>query len=281
MIDAWTCVTAVLDNEPADWAPYHEMFARHGIDGTIVEDKPPRISGYCYDPAEAELETLKSSLTGDEIVRVDVSLVQSVDWAELWKQYFVPRRIGKSFVVRPTWEDYETQTGDLEIVLDPGQAFGTGDHPTTRLCLELMESASLSGAVVADIGCGSGILSVGAMLLGARSCFGVDVERASVESSRENAERNGVEGTFYEGMGFEPLGDQGPYDVVLSNIISAALITLAPHMPKQTKIGSRWIMSGIIQPNWPDVRAAAEQAGFEYQNHLVEGDWVAALFVRA
>lgn len=281
MIDAWTCVTAVLNSEPPDWAPYHEMFARHGIDGTIVEEKPPRISGYCYDPADAELDTLKASLTGEEIVRVEVSLVQSVDWAELWKQYFVPRRIGKNFVVRPTWEEYETQPGDVEIVLDPGQAFGTGDHPTTRLCLELMESASLKGATVADIGCGSGILSVGAMLLGAKSCVGVDVERASVESSRENAERNRVMCEFFEGMGFEPLADAGPYDVVLSNIISAALIALSPHMGKQTIVGSRWIMSGIIQPNWPDVRAAAERAGFAYQQHLVEGDWVAALFVRA
>ncbi|MBL8047773.1 MAG: 50S ribosomal protein L11 methyltransferase [Chthonomonas sp.] len=280
MIESWTCVTATLRDEPEDWAPYHEVFARHGIDGTIVEEKPWRISGYCYDPADVELDALKTALAEAQVDGVQVALVPSVDWAEMWKQYFVPRRIGERFVVRPTWEAYETQPGDLEIVLDPGQAFGTGDHPTTRMCLELMERAALPGERVADIGCGSGILSVGAMLLGAQSCVGVDVERASVEASRENAERNGVECTFFEGMGFQPLGDDGPYDVVLSNIISAALITLAPHLPVWTTNGARWIMSGIIQANWPDVRAAAERHGFAYREHREEGEWVAALFDR-
>lgn len=280
MTDAWTCVTAILESEPEDWAALHEVFATHGIDGTLIEERPPRISGYCYDPKPEELDGLVTALKG-KVTSVHVGEVKSVDWAETWKQFFKPRRIGQRFVVRPTWEDYASKPGDLVITLDPGQAFGTGDHPTTRTCLMLLEETPLAGRTLADIGCGSGILTVGAKLLGAGPCVGVDVERASVESSIENVERNGVEAQFFEGLGFAPLPADACYDIVLSNIISAALIALAPEVGKRTHSGAQWIVSGIIHSNWPDVLEAAERHGFQLVAKLDEGDWTAARLVKA
>jgi ribosomal protein L11 methyltransferase len=202
--------------------------------------------------------------------------VPEVDWAEAWKQFFVPRTVGR-FFVRPSWEEAPVPEGLVEIVLDPGQAFGTGDHPTTRMCLELVGETVTAGARVADIGSGSGILSIAAAKLGAE-VEGVDLDAPSVEAARENAARNGVSAEFRLGTGFEPL--EGTYDVVLSNIISAALIGLAPVTAARVRPGGAWIVSGVIQDNWADVLSAAEAAGFRLDRRLEEGEWVAARLFR-
>jgi len=273
-------VTGIFPSEPEDWALPCDAFVEHDIPGMIMEENPSRISGYCYDPPAERLESLRTKLIELGATEVKTELVPEEDWAENWKQFFKPRRIGKRFVVRPTWEEFESSPGDLVIVLDPGQAFGTGDHPTTRMCLELMEDSISEGDIVADIGCGSGILAVGVMMLGATSCVGVDTEKASVESAFENAERNLVTADFFEGRGFDPLPTSATYDVVVSNIISAALIQLAPEASDRVREGGAWIVSGIIQANWPDVRATAERNGFVFESKLEEGEWVAAKFSR-
>jgi len=183
-------------------------------------------------------------------------------------------------VIRPEWETFEAEADDIVIVLDPGQAFGTGDHPTTRMCLELLDALDLHGLDVADIGCGSGILAVAACRLGARSVVGVDIDGVAVEASAENAARNGVSFDVLAGKGFEPLPSEATYDLVVSNIISAALIVLAPEASGRVRPGGRWVVSGVIRNNWPDVAAAAERAGFQVDDVREEGDWVAASLIR-
>lgn len=279
-MSTWTLVKAVLERSPEDWAALDEVFDRNGIAGTVQTDQPPTMSGYIYEPSPDAVETLVSELKGMGARDVEISEVAEENWAESWKQFFVPRRIGERFVIRPTWEEFPAGEQDLVIVLDPGQAFGTGDHPTTRMCLQLMERISVSGKTIADIGCGSGVLSIGAHLLGASSIAGVDVEKESVETSRENAALNQVPAEFFEGKGFDPIPGNDQYDVVLSNIISAALIGLAPTAADRVKPGGDWIVSGIIEANWPDVQVAAHRVGFTLQEQLQENEWVAARFSR-
>ena len=211
---------------------------------------------------------------------IELQEVEEQDWSEAWKEFFKPRRVGERFIVRPTWEAAEIGPGDLEIVLDPGQAFGTGDHPTTRGCLELIEKADCRGKSIADIGCGSGILSVGAGLLGASELILVDYDPVCVTSSLENLKRNNVTGEVHEGLGFQPLADDKRFDIVLSNIISAALIRLAPEAADRIKPGGLWIVSGIIEANWPDVLTRAKTCGFELVETFAEGDWIAATLRR-
>ncbi|MBL8059414.1 MAG: 50S ribosomal protein L11 methyltransferase [Chthonomonas sp.] len=273
----WTLVRAVLDEAPRDWSPWTELFAEHGIEGTVQEDNPPSLGGYLYEGDG--VDALVADLRAAGALRVDTEVIEEEDWSVAWRKFFVPRRVGNHFVVRPVWEPYELGPTDIEIVLDPGQAFGTGDHPTTRMCLELLEFEALQGKSVADIGCGSGILSVGACKLGASGVVGVDCDAASVDSSRENAERNGVEFEVYLGAGFDPL-PHGDFDLVLSNIISAALIRLAPEAFSRIKPGGVWIVSGVIHSNWPDVLEAAQKCGFELVRKQEEGDWIAATFRR-
>lgn len=280
MNDVWTKITAVLDNQPEDWSLWCEVFARHGIAGTLQTDNPPTLTGYVAPNDGEKISPLREELLGFGAQEVQIGEIEEEDWAEAWKQFFVPRRVGRNFVVTPSWTDYDAKPGDMVITLDPGQAFGTGDHPTTRGCLELLEKVGAEGKSVADIGCGSGILSVGAGLLGAESIVGVDVESAAVSSARENLARNNVCGEIIEGKGFEPLVESDSYDLVLSNIISAALINLAPVVAGKIKPGGHWIVSGIILNNWPDVQAKAKQCGFVLGEVFEEGDWVAAIYHR-
>lgn len=273
----WTKVTATLASPPEDWSPWIEVFTAAGVPGTEQADTPPSISGYL--PEGVDAGGLVASLTA-EGASVQTGHVEEQDWAELWKQFFKPRDVGERWLVRPSWEEAAVPPGRMEIVLDPGQAFGTGDHPTTRMCLELLETEDLKGARVADIGCGSGILSVAAGKIGANEVWAVDSDPVAVQATAENARLNGVSISAFVGKGFDPLPDGAQYHLVLSNIISAALIGLAPQAPARVVPGGAWIVSGIIEPNWPDVLAAATRAGFTMERHVQEGDWIAATFRR-
>ncbi len=275
-------VRAELREAPSDWAPLIEVFREHGIEGTVQEDSPPSLAGYLAENQtdEARLNALCDDLVAAGAESIWREAIDEVDWAEAWKQFFKPMRLGRRLVIRPEWETFEAEADDIVIVLDPGQAFGTGDHPTTRMCLELLDALDLHGLDVADIGCGSGILAVAACRLGARSVVGVDIDGVAVEASAENAARNGVSFDVLAGKGFEPLPSEATYDLVVSNIISAALIVLAPEASGRVRPGGRWVVSGVIRNNWPDVAAAAERAGFQVDDVREEGDWVAASLIR-
>lgn len=287
----WIEVRAVFSAPPEDWSPLADAFDRHGCPGSLVGEKPPAISGYLVSvpAAKAKVEELKTELLRLGAASVQTQEVPEENWAESWRKFFKPRRIGKRFVIRPTWEAFEAGPGDLEIVLDPGQAFGTGDHPTTRLCLELMEVAFQGGPLagearlpmtVLDLGSGSGILSIGAAKLGACNVLGVDIEAVSVEVARQNAEMNDVKAEFLCADGFTDPRLDGPFELVVSNIISATLIRLAPEVAQRQPSGGVWIVSGIIRQNWEDVQKAAARAGYQLNQERMEDDWVAATFVK-
>jgi len=280
---SWIEVKATLSQVPEDWSPFIDVFLEHGCENTLQTDKPPTLSAAVVDVegALAVVEALKADLLRMGAVEVESRSLVEENWEENWKRFFKPRRVGQRFVVRPTWEEFEFGPGDLEIVLDPGQAFGTGDHPTTRMCLELLEPAVTPGVSVADIGCGSGILSVGACKLGAGSVVAVDIEPLSVEVAKENAAMNGVSFEAIAGAGVAVLPPGATYDVVVSNIISATLIAIAHEVVGVVKPGGTWIVSGIIEQNWPDVREAAERVGFRLEKQLQEDDWVGATFRKA
>ncbi|MCW5937413.1 MAG: 50S ribosomal protein L11 methyltransferase [Fimbriimonadaceae bacterium] len=278
-MSTWTKVTAVLAEAPPDWSIFHNVFEEHGLLGSIQTDVPPTISAYLAPGDEPNLPGLKAALVSQGAESVEEELVHEEDWAESWKRFFVPRRVGERFIVRPTWEEYDAEPGDRVIVLDPGQAFGTGEHPTTQMCLEYIERHAQAGMDVLDVGCGSGILSIASAMLGAR-VVATDIDPLSVEVSRQNFDRNGVQVTAVVGPGFDQVEPGKTFDLVLSNIISAALINLAPLAAQGVRQGGIWIVSGIIQDNWDTVREKAESVGFQVEAHRQEGDWVAAVLRR-
>jgi ribosomal protein L11 methyltransferase len=179
------------------------------------------------------------------------------EWRELWKQYFKPRRVGR-FVIVPSWDKYDGP--ELRLELDPGRAFGTGQHPSTRLCLEMLDGDAKS---FADIGCGSGILGIACKKLWpAARGFAMDVDPDAVEVSRENAARNGVDLEFSTEM------PEGDFDLVLANIQPEVLIPLAPRL---MALGKRLILSGILVEAADSVVAA--YAGMHLQNTRDDDGW--------
>jgi ribosomal protein L11 methyltransferase len=293
----WICVRATFETAPDDWSVYADAFDRFGCPGSLQSDRPPEISGYLADVegSTAQASGLRDELLALGATSVSIDKVPDEDWSELWKIHFKPRLIGERIWVRPTWEEAPAAEGQIEIVLDPGQAFGTGDHPTTRVCMRLMEKVDLHGRTGYDLGCGSGILAIAAKKLGIGQIWASDIDPLSVSVTRENMALNGVEFPVAEGAGFldftqdpgrawpaEPAALETPpaFDIVLSNIISATLIRLAPEVREKVKPGGDWIASGIIEGNWPDVRAAAERTGFELLETVNEDEWVGAHFRR-
>jgi ribosomal protein L11 methyltransferase len=259
-----------------DLSPFVDIYGEFGIENTLEEGSS--LTGCLVDVegAASRICELTEALTIAGAIEVISRDLVEDNWEIAWRQFFKPRRIGERFVVRPTWEEFESNSNDLVIVLDPGQAFGTGDHPTTRLCLELMERIQVDGNKVVDIGCGSGILSVGACLLGASKVLAVDIDPIAVEVAKENRELNGVQFEALTGEGLNGL--KGDWDVAISNIISATLVRIAVDVRDVLVDGGRWVVSGIIVDNWPDVRMAAEKAGFEFIEKREEDGWVAASF---
>ena len=210
-------------------------------------------------------------------------IVREADWAEAWKAYFPVMRIGRRLVIRPTWRDHAAAPDDVVLALDPGMAFGTGLHPTTRLCLAALEPLADDGrldhARVLDVGCGSGILAIAALKLGAAEALGIDTDPIAVEATTENAARNGLSGRLTARPGSLPT-DAPPFDVVLANLVAGVLIPLAPLLRDETRDGGTLLASGIFADRETDVNAAFEDAGFRVEDRTTEGDWVGLRLVR-
>ena len=192
---------------------------------------------------------------------LDTAGVEQEDWQNGWKKYYHSMEIGRRLAVVPSWESYENAQGRAVMSLDPGMAFGTGTHETTWLCLEALDEAVRGGERMLDIGTGSGILAIAALLLGAEAAEGVDIDPMCVRTAGENARRNRVNDRFKVLVGDLSDKASGQYDIITANIVAAAILSLAPHLPALMKPETLFIASGVIDTKKDEVIAGLEKAG--------------------
>lgn len=211
--------------------------------------------------------------------RIWVDEVLYGDWAEGWKQYFKPRKVGRRLVVAPTWEEYEPKGDELVVRVDPGMAFGTGQHETTSLCMQALEDLVVPGARVLDVGTGTGILAIAAVLLGAEGGLGVDNDPEAVTAARENVAANGLEDRLrMEDTPVEAV--EGRYPLVVANILAEVLIVLAPALVARMEPGGALVLSGILAHLAPSVIEAYRAHGLPEPQVRRDGEWV-CLVLRA
>lgn len=217
----------------------------YAVIGYFVGD---RRSEWIADRLAQKLDVLRQS-TG-MICRVSYRQVDDQNWAEAWKAHFWPQRVGNHLVVKPSWRDFRSKKGDLIIELDPGMAFGTGTHPTTALCLEMIEQHLQPGTAVLDVGTGSGILMIAAALLGAEWVHGLDKDELAVEIAAENIIRNGIDPEKWSvRCGDLVQAVERTYDLVVANILTEVIVELLDDLDKILTPGGTFICSGIIQAN--------------------------------
>ena len=231
------------------------------------------------------LATMKANDSEGLYGRLETEMknVKEEDWANNWKQYFKPMEIGKRLMVKPSWENIgETDRTVLEI--DPASSFGSGQHYTTKLCLEFLDGLDVTGKKVLDLGCGSGILSIAAMLLGAESAVAVDVEENAVKIAVENAEKNNIDTAKYTAYCGNIIKDNeltarigDGYDIITANIVADILIGMKDHFYKFLKLDGILIISGIIDERKEEVTDAVTGAGFEIIKACEESDWAAVM----
>jgi len=202
-----------------------------------------------------------------------ISSVEDEDWSTAWRKHFRPIAIGEKLVICPSWEEYDPD-GRMVLRLDPGMAFGTGIDETTQLCLEAVENMVFEGCSVLDIGCGSGILAIGALLLGAGAALGIDIDQVAVDSAIENAKSNGVSdrSRFICGNLADRVADS--YDIICANITADAILTLAPEAPSLLNPDGLFILSGIIENREQDVMDAIRGLGFSFLERREQNGWI-------
>lgn len=228
-----------------------------------------------YLPVDERLEATLLRLKEASERELTIRFVAEEDWANAWKQHFKPQRIGQRIVIKPSWEDYAPEPGDLVIEMDPGMAFGTGLHATTRLCLRALEAHLQPGETLADIGTGSGILAIGGVLLGATSAVATDIDPLAVRIAQENIERNQLVGRVRADIADLP--PVGPFDMVVANILPDVILAMAEELIAATRPGGLLIVSGIIEARADDVRLGLQERGVTLLQTCVEGEWVAIL----
>ncbi len=293
----------ILDTPARDIERRCEEMSAMGVDGFVIENEEDfrdflEHNRAYWDYVDRELEQkyaglsrVKCYLTDDEPGRetlrriraaygqVSVSTVQDSDWENNWREYYKPIEVGEKLVVVPEWESIPAD-GRVPLRLDPGLIFGTGSHATTRLCLAELEHYVNQNTRVLDLGCGSGILGIGALVLGAKSCLGCDIDPKAPDVVRSNAALNGIGPERLQVCAGDILSDAslrrsfgGGYDLVLSNIVSDVIIPLSRYVRGFLAPGGIWISSGIIEGRQNEVRAAIEGAGFTILDHRQEEEW--------
>jgi ribosomal protein L11 methyltransferase len=209
-------------------------------------------------------------------LRLISKIVDDEDWKDNWKKYFKPAKVTDHIVIKPTWEEYDSQENELVIEIDPGMAFGTGTHPTTSLCIRLLEKyIEPDKDAVLDVGCGSGILSIAAALLGAEDILAVDIDPVAVEVSKENIELNGLASKIQVKEGDLTKGLNVKADIVVANLMADLVIMLSKDVAGHLKGKGIYISSGILIEKQAEVAAAIRECGFKIIEILEEGEWCA------
>ncbi len=234
------------------------------------EENPEEAISYIHERLKAENIEYE--------IKIDDCDVESC--LESWRKYFCPINVGEKLLIRPIWRDDYEKGNRIVINLEPGLAFGTGTHETTRLCLQALEKYVKKGDKVLDVGCGSGILAVASLLLGAESAFGIDIDELAVKASRENAKLNGVEDRYTGIKGNLADKAEGTYNIITANIVADAIIMLSSDIMKFMDENSIYITSGIIDTRLDDVLAALPE-GLTVTEQFEEKGWICLVIKKA
>ncbi|MCI0887552.1 MAG: 50S ribosomal protein L11 methyltransferase [Chloroflexi bacterium] len=277
--------------------PLSQIFYRYGHGGVAVEQAGS------YNPDEGETlspdqwVTVTTYLpindsTNERRNQIDVGVrlvahvspieglqereVEEQEWQDAWKVHFDVLHITDRIVIAPSWKEYSPRPHEAVVTLDPGMAFGTGHHPTTKMCLEQLDELVKPGMDVIDVGCGSGILSIAAARLGARHVFGIEIDSVAVNVAKQNIRDNGLEHTIRPVHGSLPHPDvrADAYDVAVANISAKIIIEISGELVRATKSGGKIVASGILAENKDGPIEALTDAGATLESTLVDGDWV-------
>ena len=208
-------------------------------------------------------------------LELEMKDVDEEDWSNAWKKYYHPVQVGEHLVVCPSWEAYDRKPDEVVLILNPGMAFGTGTHDTTRLCMELLEKYITPQDTVLDVGCGSGILAITAALLGANKIIGCDIDEVAVKVAGENAALNGVQDRIAFHQGDLTSQVEGSFQIICANIVADVIIRLSEDAGSYLAKDGIFITSGIIDTREQDVLNALEQNGFQVIERRTSGGWVA------
>jgi ribosomal protein L11 methyltransferase len=298
----WLELKISLESPQADWLVdlIADAFHSQGLKGVVIDDihkdpladwgddaLPPAenqgVTGYL--PMDQRLETMRLAIETDLATlskhhgfqyQIHYQPVDEEDWAEAWKAFFHPQKVSDTLVVKPTWRHYAPESDEQVIEIDPGMAFGTGTHPTTMLCLQLMETYLQPCQSVLDIGTGSGILLIAAQKLGAGLLTGVDTDPMAIEVAHKNLIQNRIKPECFT-LHLGHLADciSNPYPLVIANILAPVILELLDQIPNVVSPGGCFICSGIIKAQENQVAQKMVQCGLEVVQVLVQEDWVA------
>ncbi|PIC72065.1 50S ribosomal protein L11 methyltransferase [Sporosarcina sp. P16b] len=250
------------------------------IEGVIIKAYLPVTSfiNETVENLELEIESLRQFSLDPGRFTIGITEVDEEDWANSWKQYFHPVKISKRFTIVPTWEEYTpVESDELIIELDPGMAFGTGTHPTTVLCLQALEKYLQPDQMIVDVGTGSGVLAIGAALLGAKHITALDLDEVAVRAAQENVTYNDADDriTVLKGNLLDSIEE--PPDMIIANILAEVIMSFSQDAYQLVKPGGLFITSGIIGAKRDEVRNDLIAQGFEILETVLMEDWVAII----
>lgn len=283
-------ITGLIIEDASDIAEFLESNNKSWdyVDDELIKkrDDEPCIKFYISDDIQgkeklalvsnsiAELKKLKNEI---DLGRLEIKIanVSEADWANNWKKYYKPLKIGEKIVIKPSWEEYKADDGDLVVDIDPGMAFGTGTHETTYMCIELLQKYINCDDIVFDIGCGSGILSIASAMLGSKEVTGVDFDSVAVAVAKDNVNKNKLEDKVKIKCGDLTDVIEGKANIIVANIIADVIIKLTNDIQNFIIPNGIFISSGIIKERMEDVKSALTNKNYEILETVTKGEWVA------
>ena len=290
---------------PAEFIePLCHIFHRYGHGGVSIEQSggfnpdegerspPGNITKVkTYLPIDSSMASRRSGIDVGiklisylcDISAIEERVLEEQDWEQSWKEHFHVQHVGQRFVIVPTWRSYKPSGSEIVLNMDPGMAFGTGHHPTTRMCLALLEEHCRTGMKLLDFGCGSGILSIAAHKLGATEVLGMDVDPVAVETASANVGMNSADECVSVILGTLPHIQvlAGNYDIVLSNISTSVILDLSNELLSSVKLGGSIILSGILRDRQTEISDCLGNYGAIIERVEIDGDWIAVVACKA